>query len=62
MALVAEQTPEGILLRPIALQQKQAVGTALRRIQERIAYQGTAATVTDMNRVIAEEAARRGGR
>ena len=62
MSLVAEQTTEGILLRPAAQQQKQPAGVALRRIQERIGYQGKAATPADMQRAVEEEAARRGGR
>lgn len=60
MALVAEQTTEGILLRPAALQQKQPAGPTLRRIQERIGYRGKAASAADMRQAIADEAARRG--
>lgn len=61
-ALVVEQTPDGIMLRPVAGPAKQDAGSALRRIQERIGYQGKAVSIAEMHQAVADEAARRGGR
>ena len=61
-SLIVEQTAEGILLRPVPLPRKLPAVTALRGIQERIAYQGKAASVEEMQQAITDEAARLGGR
>ena len=61
-ALVAEQTDEGILLRPASAQHKQDASATLRSIQERIGYQGKAVSAAEMKQAIADEAERRGRR
>lgn len=61
-ALVAEQTPDGILLRPATSEPKRAASATLQGIQQRIGYQGKPISVAEMKQAIADEAARRGGR
>lgn len=61
-ALVAEQTDEGILLRPAKPQGKQAAAGALQRIQARIGYNGKPVTVEQMKQAVLDEAKRRGAR
>jgi AbrB family looped-hinge helix DNA binding protein len=59
-ALVAEQTPQGILLRPAVTSPKLPLLATLQAIQKRIGYQGAPVTVEQMNQAVLDEAARRG--
>jgi AbrB family looped-hinge helix DNA binding protein len=61
-ALVAEQTEDGVLLRPAQGRDKQDAASALQRIQARIGYRGKPVTVEQMNEAVLQEAQRRGSR
>lgn len=60
--LQVQETSEGLLLKPIANDEKVPLAEGLAAIRKDIAYQGPAVSIDDMNAAILREAARKGSR
>ncbi len=52
-------TPEGVLLRPAAPAPKAALAVGLAAIRRRVAYEGPAVSLAEMDAAVLQEAARR---
>ena len=57
--LEVQETAEGLLLKPIEMSQKTPLVQGLAAIRQRIAYQGPAVSIEDMNAAVLSEAARK---
>ncbi len=53
-------TPEGVLLRPAAPAPKASLSAGLAAIRRRVAYEGPAVSLAEMDAAVRQEAARRG--
>ncbi len=60
--LQVQETSEGLLLKPVASDEKMPLAEGLAAIRKQIAYEGTAVSIEDMNAAILREAARKGTR
>ena len=57
--LEVQETAEGLLLKPIETSQKTPLVQGLAAIRQRIAYQGPAVSIEEMNAAVLSEAARK---
>ena len=57
--LEVQDTPEGLLLRPVQPAAKVALATGLAAIRRRVGYSGRALSQAQMDAAVADEAARR---
>jgi AbrB family looped-hinge helix DNA binding protein len=60
--LEVQDTPEGLLLKPVIASQKTPLAQGLASIRQRIAHQGPAVSIEAMNAAVLSEAARRNPR
>jgi len=59
MRLEVEDTPEGVLLKPISAPPKADLSSGLAAIRARVGYKGKAVTLKQMDSAVLHEAARR---
>jgi AbrB family looped-hinge helix DNA binding protein len=57
--LEVQETTEGLLLKPVETNQKTPLAQGLAAIRQRIAYQGPAVSIEDMNAAVLSEAVRK---
>ena len=60
--LEVQETAEGLLLKPVVANHKTPLAQGLAAIRQRIAYQGPAVSIEDMNAAVLSEAFRRHSR
>lgn len=60
--LEVQETAEGLLLKPVIASQKTPLTQGLASIRKRIAYQGPAVSIEDMNAAVLREATQRNPR
>lgn len=60
--LEVQETAEGLLLKPVIASRKTPLAQGLASIRQRIAYQGPAVSIEDMNAAVLREASRRNPR
>ena len=60
--LEVQETDEGLLLKPVIASRKTPLAQGLASIRQRIAYQGPAVSIEDMNAAVLREASRRNPR
>ncbi len=60
--LQIQETSNGLLLQPVAKDEKVPLAQGLAAIRSHLAYQGAAVSIEDMNAAILREAARKGKR
>ena len=59
--LEVQDTPEGVLLRPVQPAKKVALAAGLAAIRQRVGYSGPVVSLAQMDAAVAREAARREG-